>query len=55
MPKDKLVVVELSAAGERETNVKTITTAVRRVLRRDVEVFVPAVSKQARDEYHTAF
>ena len=47
--------VGLSSSGERETNMKIISDAVRRVLGRDLEVFVPAVSKKARDESHTLF
>jgi transcription antitermination factor NusG len=53
--KRKWVVVGLSSAGERETNIKAISFAVRRILGRDLEVFVPAVSKQARDDSHTLF
>jgi transcription antitermination factor NusG len=52
--KNKWVVVGLSAAGERETNLSAIANAVKRILGCDVEVFVPAVSQQARDESHTA-
>jgi len=52
---NKWVVVGLSPAGERETNISAIARAVKRILGRDVEVFVPAVSQQARDESHTAF
>lgn len=53
--KDKWVVVSLSSAGERETNIKAIQNAVRRILKRDLAVFIPAVSKQARNESHTLF
>lgn len=53
--KHKWVVVGLSPAGERETNIKTIADAVKRVLGRELEVFVPAVSKKAREESHTLF
>ena len=51
----KWVVVGLSSAGERETNIRIVSDAVRRVLGRDLEVFVPAVSKKARAESHTLF
>jgi transcription antitermination factor NusG len=55
MPDKKWVVVGLSSSGERETDIKTIANAVRRVLGRELEVFVPAISKKARDESHTLF
>jgi len=51
----KWVVVGLSSSGERETSIKTISDTVRRMLGRDLEVFIPAVSKKARDESHTSF
>lgn len=52
--KNRWVVVGLSTAGERETDIDAIARAVKRILGRDIEVFVPAVSKQAREESHTA-
>lgn len=52
---NKWVVVGLSSAGEKETDLKAISSAVRRILGRDLKVFVPAVSKQARDDSHTLF
>ena len=52
---DKWVVVGLSPSGERETNIKVISDAVCRTLGVTLGVFVPAVSKKARDESHTLF
>lgn len=51
----KWVVVSLSSSGEREMNLKAFTNAVRRILGKDLEVFIPAISKKARDESHTLF
>lgn len=53
--KNKWVVVSLSTVGERETNVKVIKNAVCSVLKKDLPVFIPAVSKKARNESHTLF
>jgi hypothetical protein len=45
----------LSPAGEREKNVSLIVRSACVILRRQVEVFVPAVSQKVRDESLTSF
>lgn len=53
---NKWVVVELSTTGERETNIKSIVNSVHKILRRnDIEVFIPAISQNVRDESQTLF
>ncbi len=49
----KWVVVQLTSAGERETDIKALERSVSRILRRPIEVFVPAMSQDARDESQT--
>jgi hypothetical protein len=49
------VVVQLSSAGERE-DVDTLMRSAKRILGRDdVDIFVPAISQQFRDESQTVF
>ena len=55
MSSTKWVVVGLSSAGERETNIEAMTAVIRRVLGAKLEVFVPAISKKAREESQTTF
>lgn len=50
------VIVELSSSGEKETNVSAIQSSVHRILRRkDLDVFVPAISQGVRNESQTLF
>lgn len=51
----KWVVVELSSVGERETNTRQIMETACRLLGRNLEIFIPAVSKKAREESHTLY
>jgi transcription antitermination factor NusG len=54
--KPKWVVVELSSAGEQEseTNVPVLENSIRRILRRpDIGIFVPALSTKVRKESQT--
>jgi transcription antitermination factor NusG len=53
-PPSKWVVVQLSPLGEREKNPQLLTRVIQRTLG-SVDVFIPAVSEQAREESHTSF
>ena len=48
--KRKWVVVQLTPAGERETSIKNIERSVLRILKKPIEVFVPAMSQKVRNE-----
>jgi len=50
------IIVQLSIAGEREDRVGVIIKSVRRILRvHDIDVFVPAISQDVRDDSETLF
>ena len=50
------VVVQLSPAGEKETDISVLKRAAKRILRRDdVDMFIPAISQAFRDESQTLF
>lgn len=52
----KWVVVQLTALGEREKNIHLIERAAQQILKRkDLTVFVPAISQKARDESLTTW
>jgi transcription antitermination factor NusG len=51
----KWVVVQLSPLGEREKNPQQLIQVIQRFLGKPVEVFIPAVSEEARTESHTSF
>lgn len=50
------VIVELSTVGERDFDVRTVSSSVHRILgRSDLEVFVPAISQDVRNDSQTLF
>jgi len=52
----KWVVIQLTSLGEREKNLHLIERAVHQILKRkDLAVFVPAISQKARDESLTTW
>jgi hypothetical protein len=52
----KWVVVGLSSSGEREANMRSVLNSVKRILGRDLEIFIPAVSKSSyQEESHSLF
>lgn len=51
----KWVIVQLSSLGEKEKDIALIERSVRRILGKNVEVFIPAISQRARDESQTLF
>lgn len=51
----KWVIVQMTPLGEREKNLNLITRSVCRLLGKQVEVFIPAVSEKVRDESQTLF
>jgi transcription antitermination factor NusG len=51
----KWVVVGLTSIGEKEKDVKVLTNSVHYILGKEIEVFVPAVSRKARVDTHTLF
>lgn len=52
---NRWVIVSLTSVGEKEASVKSLTKAIRSILRSDLEVFVPAATQNARQESHTFF
>ena len=51
----KWVIVQLTHFGEREKNIQSIVKNVNRILGRQLDVFVPAVSQKIRNESQTMF
>lgn len=51
----KWVIVQLTSLGEREKNIQSITRSAHRILGKPLDVFVPAVSQNVRDESQTMF
>jgi len=51
----KWVIVQLTSMGEKEKDLSIFSRAVQRYLRKPLEVFVPAVSQQVRQESRTTF
>lgn len=49
------VVVQLSGNGEHEKNLLMLEKSVRRILKRDIEIFIPAVTEKVREDNHTMF
>lgn len=49
------VVVQLTSKGESEKDLAALKFAATRILRQEVEVFIPAISRQVREETKTAF
>lgn len=47
------VIVQLTPAGERETRIPILKKSVCRILKRELDVFVPAISQQAREDSQT--
>ncbi len=53
---NKWVVVQLTQTGEKETDLNAIKRSVCRILgKKDLEIFIPAVSENVRGESHTTF
>lgn len=53
---NKWVIVQLTQTGEKESDLDSIKRSVHRILgRKDLEVFIPAVSEDVRGESHTTF
>jgi len=55
LPPRKWVVVQLTSVGEREKNIQLIVRSAHRLLKKPLEVFIPAVSQKVRDESQTMF
>lgn len=53
--KPKWVIVQLSSTGEREKKISVLIRSVQQILKRKVEVFVPAISQNARGDSQTMF
>jgi len=52
----KWVIVELSPNGEHDGDVETIKSNIRRILKiKDIQIFIPAMSKKIRDDSQTLF
>jgi transcription antitermination factor NusG len=51
----KWVIVQLTPLGEREKNINLIVRSAHRILGKQLEVFIPAVSQKVRDESQTMF
>ena len=51
----KWVVVQLSSSAEKEKNLGVFQRAVKRLLGKDIPVFVPASNSTARDDNHIMF
>lgn len=51
----KWVIVQLSPMGEREKNIELIRRSARRILGKQVDVFIPAISQKVREESQTLF
>lgn len=49
----KWVIVQLTPAGEREFRIPVLKKAVCRILKRELEVFVPAISQSVREDSQT--
>jgi transcription antitermination factor NusG len=49
------VIVQLTSAGEREKRIPLITRSVHQILKRKIDVFVPAISQTVRDDSQTMF
>lgn len=54
-PLKKWVIVQLTSLGEKEKDLNVFARAVLRHLRKPLDVFVPAVSQQVRQESRTTF
>jgi len=55
VPPPKWVIVQLTPAGEREKKIPLIVKSVHQILRRKLDVFVPAISQTVRDDSQTMF
>ena len=51
----KWVVVQLSPSAEKEKNLSVFQRSVKRYLKKDLEVFVPAANLAAREDNHVMF
>jgi len=52
----KWVVIQLTSMGEREKNIQSIIKSVHQLInRKDLEVFIPAISQKVRDESLTTW
>jgi len=49
----KWVIIQLTPAGERETRIPILKKAICRILKRELDVFVPAISQQVREDSQT--
>ena len=49
----KWVIVQLTPAGERETKIPILKRSVHKLLKRELDVFVPAISQQVREDSQT--
>jgi transcription antitermination factor NusG len=50
------VIVQLSPTGEKETDMDILKRAAKRILRQeDIDMFIPAISQEFRDESQTLF
>lgn len=55
-PGSKWVIAQLSSLGEREKNIGLIMRSARQLLgRKDIEIFIPAISQTVREESQTLF
>lgn len=54
-PPPQWVIVQLSSHGEKEKDLEIIKKSVSRILKSNVEVFIPAISQKVREEALTTF
>jgi transcription antitermination factor NusG len=49
----KWVIVQLTPTGERETRIPVLKRSVHKLLKQELDVFVPAISQQVREDSQT--
>jgi transcription antitermination factor NusG len=54
-PPPKWVIVQLTPTGEREKRIPLIVKSVHQILKKKLDVFVPAISQTVRDDSQTMF